>query len=271
MLLLARALKKFHDKLYRTFEQKEIYIKKGSLARMRLRSLLEILNELHGKTVLDVGCAEGVVTLSVARIKSFCVGLDFVKVSLMRLRRTATRKMCSNVDVILSDAHYLPIRNKSFDIVFCSEVLEHVLKPEEVLNELKRVANLYVVLSVPCVEFARKKRYSHYDNEKMESYLGHLLQTTKTTHIHTFTMIDISRMIKNAGLKIYSLDRVLFTVPGLALVLTLFPSLEQIAHYVNKRLLSRIPLCEIPHTGFGNRYIISVCKVDIQEPQDVSN
>jgi len=262
------ALKKFHDKLYQTFEQKEVYVRKGSLARIRLRSLLEILNQLQGKTVLDVGCAEGVFTLSMARIRSFCVGLDFVKVSLMRLRGAAARKMRSNIGVILSDAHYLPIRNKSFDIVLCGEVLEHVLKPEEVLSELKRVAKLYVVLSVPCVEFARKKRYLNYDNQKMESRLRHLLQTTKTTHIHTFTIIDVSRMINNAGLEIYSLNRVLFTVPGLALMMTLFPSLERMAYQVNKRLLSRIPLCEIPHTGFGNKYIISVCKVDNPKPRD---
>lgn len=268
---MARALKTIHDRLYRTFEQKEIYTKKGSLARIRLRSLLEILNELQGKTVLDVGCAEGVFTLSMARDRSFCVGLDFVRVSLIRLRRATTRNTHGNIDVVLSDAHCLPIRSKSIDIVLCIEVLEHVLKPEEVLNELRRVANLYVVLSVPCVEYARKKRYLHYDNEKMEDYIGRFLQTTKTTHIHTFTMGDISEMIKNAGLKTYSLNRVLFTFPGLALMLTLFPSLEQIAYHVDKRLLSRIPLCKIPHTGFGNKYIISVCKVENQKPHSVSH
>lgn len=258
---MARVLKRSHDKLYQTLEQKENYIRKGSLARIRLRSLLVTLNELQGETVLDVGCGDGVLTLSMARNRSFCVGLDFVKVSLMRLRRAATRKKRSNTDVILSDAHYLPIRNKSFDIVLCSEVLEHVLKPEEVLNELKRVAKLYVVLSVPCVEFARKKRYLYYDNQKMGSYIRHLYQATKTTHIHTFTMIDISKMIKTAGLKIHSLNRALFTVPGLALLLALFPSLERVEYYIDRRLLSRIPLCAIPHTGFGNKYIISVCKV----------
>jgi ubiquinone/menaquinone biosynthesis C-methylase UbiE len=258
---MARALKRSHDKLYRTFEQKEVYIRKGSLARIRLRSLLEILSKLRGETVLDVGCAVGVFTLSMAENRSFCVGLDFVKVSLMRLRRAAARKTRTNIDVILSDAHYLPIRNKSFDIVLCSEVLEHVLKPEKVLDELKRVSNLYVVISVPCVEFIKKKRYVPCENEKMESHISHLLRETKTIHIHTFTINDIFIMIKDSGLKPCIFRRVLFTVPGLALVLALFPSLERIVHYVDEHLFSRVPLYEIPHTGFGNKYTILVCKV----------
>ncbi len=203
--------------------------------------------------------------------RPFCVGIDFVKVSLMRLRRAATRKMHRNVDVILGDAHCLPIRTRSVDIVLCSEVLEHVLEPIEVLNELRRVANLYVVLTVSCVEHAKKKRYSHYDDEKMERYIRRLLATTKTTHLHDFTIADIYEMMANVGLRTHSLKRALFTFPGLALMLTLFPSLEQVVHHVDRRLLSRIPLCAIPHTGFGNKYVISVSKIDRQKPHSLAH
>jgi len=63
---LAKALKEIHERLYETCEQKEIYLKKGAPSRMRLRVLLETLEELDGNNVLDVGCAEEIFTLYLA-------------------------------------------------------------------------------------------------------------------------------------------------------------------------------------------------------------
>lgn len=40
---------------------------------------------------------------------------------------------------IISDATLLPIQEKAFDIVLCSELIEHVYKPHEVLEEIYRV------------------------------------------------------------------------------------------------------------------------------------
>lgn len=158
---MAKVLKQFHDRLYETYEQKEISLKKGVPSRIRLRALLETLDELNGDTVLDIGCAEGVFTLYLAKKRSFCVGLDFVKISLSRLRAKALKRMIGNIDAVLSDAHYLPIRDKCFDIVLCSEVLEHVLEPSKVLSELRRVTNSWVVISVPCSAFVSQNKSIH--------------------------------------------------------------------------------------------------------------
>jgi len=39
------------------------------------------------------------------------------------------------------DAHHLPFRDKSFQLVYCHNVLEHVLDPWKVLREMKRVGD----------------------------------------------------------------------------------------------------------------------------------
>ncbi len=46
-------------------------------------------------------------------------------------------------------AEYLPFKNKSFDVVNASELLEHVIDPPLLLGEMKRVSREIVTLDVP--------------------------------------------------------------------------------------------------------------------------
>ncbi len=40
---------------------------------------------------------------------------------------------------VIADAHHLPFENNSFEIILCTEVLEHVKRPQEVIDEFYRV------------------------------------------------------------------------------------------------------------------------------------
>ena len=40
---------------------------------------------------------------------------------------------------ILADAHFLPFRNASFDVILCTEVLEHLKEPQWAIDEMERV------------------------------------------------------------------------------------------------------------------------------------
>jgi len=51
--------------------------------------------------------------------------------------------------VSLASLYNLPFRANYFDTVLCSEVLEHLDKPEKALSELKRVSNKYCIICVP--------------------------------------------------------------------------------------------------------------------------
>ena len=45
----------------------------------------------------------------------------------------------------------LPLKDKEYDFVICSEVLEHTLYPKEVVKELKRIVkdNGFIIISMP--------------------------------------------------------------------------------------------------------------------------
>lgn len=51
------------------------------------------------------------------------------------------------------DVHHLPFRDKIFDVVYASHILEHVFNPLAFLKETKRVAKRGVIVRVPNLLF----------------------------------------------------------------------------------------------------------------------
>jgi len=91
------------------------------------RHLTEEISRLPNRTrlrVLDVGCGSKPYYALVASRASAYVGTDV--------------KRSQSVDV-LSVAERLPFRSDTFDLVLCTQVLEHVLQPPAVVEEIRRV------------------------------------------------------------------------------------------------------------------------------------
>jgi 2-polyprenyl-3-methyl-5-hydroxy-6-metoxy-1,4-benzoquinol methylase len=98
-------------------------------------------------SVLDVGCGEGIPAGFIRRRRPvFMVGLDIFLPSI----RTA-RNHNSHDQYIQADVRYLPLAEKSFDIVMSMEVLEHLDKQEGLafLQTLDRTARRQVIITTP--------------------------------------------------------------------------------------------------------------------------
>jgi ubiquinone/menaquinone biosynthesis C-methylase UbiE len=98
-------------------------------------------------TILDVGCGNGLITNELF-IKSNVFALDR---SLAALHYVRTPK-------INAQANFLPVKSASVDLVFSSELLEHLEDSalREAINEMQRVARSYVIISVPNQEMLKK-------------------------------------------------------------------------------------------------------------------
>lgn len=72
--------------------------------------------------------------------------------------------LADNVDVV-ADGHHLPFVDDVFDLVIIEAVLEHVLKPEEVVSEVNRTLKVggYVCAAVP---FLQPYHPSPLDNQR---------------------------------------------------------------------------------------------------------
>ncbi|HDM10688.1 MAG: SAM-dependent methyltransferase [Deltaproteobacteria bacterium] len=119
---------------------------------------LDKLSVKPGWRVLDVGCGSGRHCCALSRFKGVeVVGTDLVyeeltkaceRVALERSFGTLKARYC---EFAVSDICFLPFKDGFFDLVICSEVLEHVLDPGEAVSELSRVLRPGgdLVISVP--------------------------------------------------------------------------------------------------------------------------
>lgn len=88
------------------------------------------------KKILDVGCGSGHITYKMHKFfpKASVVGLDVYKKSI-----DFGRGKYRGVEFIVADAHRLPFKEANFDVVISTESLEHLVSPEKVLLQIRRV------------------------------------------------------------------------------------------------------------------------------------
>ena len=130
-------------------------LKRKLIARFDLR-MLQLLKQItdenshmfFGKniTLLDAGCGEGFVTEQIKQCfpKWNITGVDGAEEAVI-----FAKKHVKGVSFEVGNLYALNFSNCAFDIVICSEVLEHLNDPGKALKELKRVSKSVLLLTVP--------------------------------------------------------------------------------------------------------------------------
>ncbi len=113
-----------------------------------LGSLGELFDAAAPRSVLDVGCGEGVLTERWARQlgSGRVVGIDLEDPGLEDEWRARRRE---NLEFRSTPGGELPFAAREFELVAAIEVLEHVTDPELTLSEMARVAASHLLVSVP--------------------------------------------------------------------------------------------------------------------------
>ena len=102
---------------------------------LELRAAFLIANIRAGDRVLDLGCGQGDFTAQIARIGAEVLGLDVAQAALERARRRHPGLEFGLTEI---DGP-LPLADGSRDVVWASEVIEHVADTARWLSEVRRV------------------------------------------------------------------------------------------------------------------------------------
>lgn len=111
-----------------------------AFAKPKVELITKIIPFNSQTSVLDVGCGNGFFTHYFAQKSNHVVGLDLSQFML---------GLNTHPHLVRGSAENLPFEDKSFDVVFCSNLLHHVKDPLHVVKEMVRVSKKYVVLSEP--------------------------------------------------------------------------------------------------------------------------
>jgi methionine biosynthesis protein MetW len=145
---------------------------------------------------LDVGCGDGgTCGVWLNENAGSYIGVDISSNAL-----TDARKRGLNT-VQISDAGQLPFPDNSFDLVVCTEVLEHLFEPLEAAREIRRVLRPggFLVATVPNVAYWRRRVDLGLGRwHPMGDQLS-VQQPWRDPHIRFFTSRSLSRFLATSG------------------------------------------------------------------------
>lgn len=174
-----------------------------------MKFLQEKQISLKEKKVLDLGCGRGGYSLKFRKEGAKVTALDITREYFQNV---------SGVNFVLGDATKMPFKQKSFDFVFCSSLIEHIKYPRLLVSEIKRVLKEDGICYLSFPPFwspvgAHQFKPFHYLGEKIAIKLAR-----KFYHVRSFRYDDVygklyirrigqvKRIIKDNKLKIKSIS-----------------------------------------------------------------
>ena len=131
--------------------------------------------------ILDIGCGEGRHTvMACQQNQTMCVGGDYEYENLvktkekLRYHQSMNDICCRSFNLSCMDISDMPFCNKSFDIVICSEVLEHIHDDKKAMSELVRILKPGKILAVSVPRFWPEKICWLLSDEYFDNNMGHV-------------------------------------------------------------------------------------------------
>ena len=140
----------WNDRMYRRHPTPYDSRIAGAIQRARVRTVLKLARATSTDVVLEIGCEAGRLLAALPPVHSI-TGVDISSAALDDAERALGARV-EPVDLHQLDAQNpLPFPRGHFNVIICSEMLEHVRRPRAVLENIAAIANrdTRIVVTVP--------------------------------------------------------------------------------------------------------------------------
>jgi len=145
--------------------------------KWELGLLAKSLEDINGKSILDMGCGVGRITMVLLRAGANVTSLDNSQKMLeITEAKAKTASLEKNLQLVKSSAHEIPHPDETFDIVVCVGLLEHLPLDirSQALKELDRVlkrgGNAYIIVNNENSLFLKHNRSYQMDAQREDGY-----------------------------------------------------------------------------------------------------
>ena len=196
--------------------QKEILDTSGYRNYTDIKRLKFIINALDeyvapGSNILDVGCGNGLISMSIGKSGHNVLGID---ISEKAIKKAIEKNDLPNVNFAVAGAEQLSESETRYDAVICSEVLEHLNEPADLLKyiykSMKDEGILIVtvpngkgpretLITKPVIAMQKKDNWVWAFVKKIKAMLGYKGTTLQSdaddlTHIQFFTIKSLKKL-----------------------------------------------------------------------------
>ena len=166
--------------------------------------------DLRRATVLDIGCSTGIMTSYIAQYCKKIIGIDIDRKAIGFANKSFKKP---NLLFEAGDSMNLRYKDKSFDVVICNQIYEHVPDQKRLMHEIKRVlkdegacyfaaTNKYIVMEphyhLPFLSWLPKKignKYLQLTGKAKEYYEDHLSYKGLKALTEDFKITDYTKEI----------------------------------------------------------------------------
>ncbi|HOR02094.1 MAG TPA: class I SAM-dependent methyltransferase [Candidatus Woesebacteria bacterium] len=204
----------------------------------------------RSRSIIDLGCGQGI-TLRIFRKlnkNALLTGIDFSNVALEHARKRM--KKDKKIKLINNDLNNIDLTKEKYDLVYCSQVLEHLSQSQKFLN------NIYKSLKpngslILCTVYKKNWAWYFYKNKFNQPALS-------PDHINEYKKIDdLLNQCKKSGFKKYQYSLEQFKYPLVDPIIKLSFKFFKNKKFFNSNFMAKIrSLTMIPILGFYNFQVI---------------
>jgi 2-polyprenyl-3-methyl-5-hydroxy-6-metoxy-1,4-benzoquinol methylase len=160
----------FYEEAWNEWKDMKRY---GPMSRHIRRLIKEMLCDISFKSILDVGCGEGSLLVDILSYRGEVEvsGIDISERALTISRERVKKGRFYRIDIQKETL------DERFDLVICSEVLEHLRNDRMALVNLKKMTKRYLLITIPIGKMRQhERRVGHLRNYILSEFIDMLLE-----------------------------------------------------------------------------------------------